>query len=230
MKHAMAIARALPEAEKVSVFEPGTPSIDPLKMLRIHGYKDMDTVRPVIRKTAEAISKRAAMLMTPIVYFRRVPVVDCNANGIKLANGLAFENHAFNHYLLSAAEVVVVIITVGKGLDDEVIGCMDEDQFEPLEALFLETAGWLGIESVTRSFVSHLMQLVEPEGLRPTQRMGPGYSYKVDGGLEMWSLEDQRQLFEVFEGVDLPVQLLESCAMLPKMSRSGLYGLVKANE
>ena len=225
----MAIASALPEIGKVGVFEPGTPSIDPLKMLRIHGYKDMDKVRPVIRKTAEVISKRAARVMTSIVYFRRVPVVDCDANGIKLANGLAFENHAFAHYLSGAAEVVVVIITVGKGLDDEVIGCMEEDQFEPLEALFLETAGWLGIESATRSFVGHLSELVEPEGLRPTQRMGPGYSYKVDGGLEMWSLEDQRQIFEVFEGVDLPVRLLESCAMLPKMSRSGLYGLVKGN-
>ena len=225
----MAIAEALPEIEKVGVFEPGTLSVDPLKMLRIHGYKDMSAVRPVIRKTAEVISRRAATLMTSIVYFRRVPVVDCDANGIKLANGLAFENRAFAHYLSGAAEVVVVIITVGKGLDDAVIGCMEEDQFEPLEALFLETAGWLGIESATRSFVSHLSELVEPEGLRPTQRMGPGYSYKVDGGLEMWSLEDQRQIFEVFEGVDLPVRLLESCAMLPKMSRSGLYGLVKGN-
>ena len=225
----MAIVSALPDVEKVGVFEPGTPSIDPLKMLRIHGYKDMDKVRPVIRKTAEVISKRAARVMTSIVYFRRVRVADCDANGIKLANGLAFENHAFAHYLSGAAEVVVAIITVGKGLDDEVIGCMDEDEFEPLEALFLETAGWLGIELATRSFVSHLNKLVKPEGLRPTQRMGPGYSYKVNGGLEMWSLEDQRQLFEVFDGVDLPVRLLESCAMLPKMSRSGLYGLVKGN-
>ncbi|MDG2205608.1 MAG: hypothetical protein P8M79_10190 [Alphaproteobacteria bacterium] len=222
----MAIARELPEVDKVGVFEPGTPSIDPLKLLRIHGYKDMDKVRPIIRKTADVISKRAAGVMTSIVYFRRVPIADCDADGLKLANGLAFENHAFAHYLSGAAEVVVVIITVGKGLDDEVIGCMDDDEFEPLEALFLETAGWLGIESATKSFVNHLSELVGPEGLRPTQRMGPGYSYKVDGDLEMWSLEDQRQLFEVFDGVDLPVRLLESCAMLPKMSRSGLYGLV----
>jgi len=225
----MAIARELPEVDKVGVFEPGTPSIDPLKLLRIHGYKDMDKVRPIIRKTADVISKRAAGVMTSIVYFRRVPIADCDADGLKLANGLAFENHAFAHYLSGAAEVVVVIITVGKGLDDEVIGCMDDDEFEPLEALFLETAGWLGIESATRSFVNHLSELVGPEGLRPTQRMGPGYSYKVDGDLEMWSLEDQRQLFEVFDGVDLPVRLLESCAMLPKMSRSGLYGLVKGD-
>ena len=227
MEHAIAISGDLPKVDKVGVFEPGTPSIDPLKMLRIHGYKDMDKVRPVIRKTAEVISKRAAGVMTSIVYFRRVPITDCDSDGLKLANGLAFENHAFAHYLSGAAEVVVVVITVGKGLDDEVIGCMDE--FEPLEALFLETAGWLGIEWATRSFVNHLSELVGPEGLRPGQRMGPGYSYKVDAGLEMWSLEDQRQLFEVFDGVDLPVRLLESCAMLPKMSRSGLYGLVKGN-
>ena len=225
----MAIAGALPEVDEVGVFEPGTPSIDPLKMLRIHGYKDMDKVRPVIRKTAEVISKRAAGVMTSIVYFRRVPIADCDSDGLKLANGLAFENHAFAHYLSGAAEVVVVVITVGKGLDDEVIGCMDGDEFEPLEALFLETAGWLGIEWATKSFVNQLSELVGPEGLRPTQRMGPGYSYKVDGDSEMWSLEDQRQLFEVFDGVDLPVRLLESCAMLPKMSRSGLYGLVKGN-
>jgi len=225
----MAIAGALPEVDEVGVFEPGTPSIDPLKMLRIHGYKDMDKVRPVIRKTAEVISKRAAEVMTSIVYFRRVPIADCDSDGLKLANGLAFENHAFAHYLSGAAEVVVVVITVGKGLDDEVIGCMDGDEFEPLEALFLETAGWLGIEWATKSFVNQLSELVGPEGLRPTQRMGPGYSYKVDGDSEMWSLEDQRQLFEVFDGVDLPVRLLESCAMLPKMSRSGLYGLVKGN-
>ena len=67
MEHAMAIVSALPDVEKVGVFEPGTPSIDPLKMLRIHGYKDMDKVRPVIRKTAEVISKRAARVMTSIV-------------------------------------------------------------------------------------------------------------------------------------------------------------------
>jgi hypothetical protein len=121
--------------------------------------------------------------------------------------------------------VVVVVITLGKRLDDEVIGCMDGEDFEPLEALFLETAGWLGIELTTRAFVTFLGGLAENEGFRVTRRMGPGYSYKVDGDPVMWSLEDQRQLFEVFDGVQLPVRLLESCAMMPKMSRSGLYGL-----
>ncbi len=75
----------------------------------------------------------------------------------------------------------------------------------------------------------YLGDLIKPEGLRLTRRMGPGYSYKINGDETMWSLEQQHQLFEVFDGEDLPVRLLESCAMMPKMSRSGLYGLVPVN-
>jgi len=216
-------------AGDIGVFEPGQPRIDPVKMLRIHGYKDMEKVRPVIRKAANDVSVRAAGVMTPIVYYRRMPVESCSGGQLRLAGGGTFANHAFSRYLAGAGEVVVVVITVGKSLDDEVIGCMNDDEFEPLEALFLETAGWLGIEWTTRAFVSFLGKQVEVEGLRLTRRMGPGYSYKVDGDPEMWSLEEQRQLFDVFADADLSVRLLESCAMLPKMSRSGLYGLVGEN-
>ncbi len=225
----MTIEHDTPTVGDVGVFEPGRPVIDPVKMLRIHGYKDMDKVRPIIRKAADDVSLRAADVMTPVVYYRRMPVESCADGQLRLAGGLTFANHAFARYLSGADEVAVVVITVGKGLDDEVIGCMDGDDFEPLEALFLETAGWLGIEWTTRKFVSFLSQLVAPNGHRVTRRMGPGYSYKVDGDPEMWSLEEQRQLFDVFGNVVLPVRLLESCAMLPKMSRSGLYGLTGEN-
>ena len=217
-----------PNSNEIGVYEPGSLAVDPMKMLRIHGYKDVNAVRPVILRTAEEISVRAANVMTPMVMYRRVGIAQCNADELNLANGLSFQGHAFSHYFSDAVEVVVVVITVGKKLDDEVIGCMDI--FEPLEALFLETAGWLGIEWTTRSFVNYLTELVSEEKLRPTRRMGPGYSYKIDGGEEMWSLEDQRHLFSVFDDVDLPVRLLESCAMMPKMSRSGVYGLVPSHE
>ncbi|MEK9724582.1 MAG: hypothetical protein VW405_14015 [Rhodospirillaceae bacterium] len=219
----MTIVDDAPPAGDVGIFEPGRPVIDPVKMLRIHGYKDMEKVRPVIRKTADAIAERAAAAMTPVVYHRRLGVAACDGDGLRLADGPSFANPAFALYLENAAEVEVVVMTVGKGLDDEVIGCID--RFEPLEALFLETAGWLGIEWTTRQFAQHLRDMVAPEGYRVTRRMGPGYSYKIDGDDEMWSLEDQRQLFSVFADVELPIRLLESCAMLPKMSRSGLYGL-----
>ena len=184
MGYSMTIDERAAATGDVGVFEPGQPVIDPIKMLRIHGYKDMDKVRPIIRKTADQIAERAAGVMSPIVHYRRLIVESCRGGALRLADGATFSNHAFDRYLGDAGEVAVVVITVGKGLDDEVIGCMDE--FEPLEALFLETAGWLGIEWTTRQFVAHLGGVVEPEGLRLTRRMGPGYSYKVDGDPEMW--------------------------------------------
>jgi len=38
-------------------------------------------------------------------------------------------------------------------------------------------------------------------------------------------LLEQKPLFELFSDTKLPVRLMESCAMYPKKSRSGLYGL-----
>jgi hypothetical protein len=58
--------------------------------------------------------------------------------------------------------------------------------------------------------------------------MGPGYAYRV-GSLQVdWPLEDQRELFTLLEGGPLPVTLMSSCAMFPKLSRSGLFGVAPA--
>ena len=211
----------------IGVFNPGAPQFDPMKILRIHGYKNMEKIRPAIRKAADEIAERAIGVMEPIIHFKRMAVAECSGESLFLKNGLTFTNPAFIQYLFEAQEVVTVVITVGKGLDDEVDDFMDK--FEPLEALFMETAGWLGIEWTTKKFVEFFNAGTKAEGRRLTKRMGPGYSYKVNGVDAMWSLEEQRQIFKVFDDVDLPVQLMESCAMFPKMSRSGLYGLVPEN-
>ena len=189
-------------------YGPVSLSIDPVKILRIHGYEDVSAVRPIIQRTAEKIAVRAAKIMTPVAIFRRIGVVHANSEVLTLENGLSFEGHAFSNYFAGAKDFIVVIITVGKLLDDEVIGCMDV--FEPLEALFLGTAGWLEIEPTTRSFKKYFNEHVSIEKLKPTRRMGPGFSYKVNGKAEMWSLEDQRDLFSVFDNAELSVRLLKS--------------------
>ena len=99
----------------------------------------MSAVRPIIWRTAEKIAVWAAKIMTPVAIFRRITVVHANTEVLTLEDDVSFEGHAFSNYFAGAKDVIVVIITVGKELDDEVIGCMDV--FEPLEALFLGTAG-----------------------------------------------------------------------------------------
>lgn len=208
-------------------FEAGPVAVDPLKMLRIHGYRDIGKVRPVIRQAAEDVARRAETLMEPRACARRIDVAAYDDQRLTLVDGTVFEDVAFERVLDGARTIVAVVLTVGRSLDEAVIAAMDE--FEPLEALFLETAGWLGIEWTTRAFVRDLQRRIDDEGVRVTRRLGPGYHYKIAGSPVNWPLEQQHRLFSVFGGMELPVTLMDSCAMLPKMSRSGLYGLTPVN-
>lgn len=207
--------------------ETGLVKVDPVKMLRIHGYRDLEKVRPVIRKAADDIAIEAEGLMAPEAHSLQMAVRSYGDSFMELADGTVFENVDFGNVLDNAPVVVVVILTVGHALDEAVIAAMEK--FEPLDALFLETAGWLGIEAATKSFVNDLKKKARANGRRVTRRMGPGYSYKISGRQMNWPLEQQRQLFNLFGDIELPITLLESCAMLPKMSRSGMYGLAPLN-
>lgn len=207
------------------IFRLGRVNIRPERLLRVHGYKNPSAVRPAIRDTAAAMARRAEELIAPEVHYRRLAVAALSDGALILEPGLRFECPAFHRYLANAREAVVAIATMGAALDREVIARLDNARFEPLEALFLETAGWLGVEHTAKRFGDFLRALVQPKGLSISCRMGPGYSYRIDGRDIPWPLEEQKKIFEAFAGIDLPVRLLDSCAMLPKMSRSGLYGL-----
>jgi len=209
------------------VFRPVGMHIREDRLLRLHGYRDLAKVRPVIVATAEDISRRAEGLAAPEIHYKRLKIKQCDANGLVLENGSRFDNIAFEKYLDGVVEVVVFAMTLGNALDEESQVLMEK--FEPLEVLFLETAGWLGIEWTTRQFSEGLYISAKQNALRVSCRMGPGYSYSIKGEKVMWSLEDQKPLFDVFDGDDLPIELLDSCAMLPKMSRSGLYGFAPVN-
>lgn len=196
------------------------------KILRLQGYRDFEKVRPAVRKAAEAMAACANRLMTPEVYYCTTTVSAVEDEVLRLADGTAFHCQAFCHFLNGAHQVVAIVTTLGRGIDQEVIGMIE--RFEPLEALLLECAGWLGIEAASKAFADALRRQCASDRLQLSIRMAPGYSYRVEGAEVTWPLEQQRELFGLFAsaGQELAVRLMPSCAMLPKMSRSGLYGLL----
>lgn len=214
---------AVPAMARYGVFRPTGVPLRPDRILRVHGYKNPAKVRSAIREAAENIGRRAETLFAPEVHYRRLAIRTLGAADLAVEGGLVFRSEAFPHYLAEAREVVVAVATMGAALDRDVIAHMD--RFEPLEALFLETAGWLGIESLTMQFGGFLRERARKEGYRVTCRLGPGYDYKVSGRSVAWSLEEQERIFAAFEGFELPVTLRPSCVMLPKMSRTGMFGL-----
>ena len=191
--------------------------VEPL--LRMQGYRDLARVRPRIRDIATKAAGLARSVAAPEAYYRRVGIETCTPEVLELASGaggcVSFHSARFAKVLDGCREAVVFVLTLGPALDAETERLTVEDAI--VEALFLELAGWLAIERATKGLILHLTSLLRDQRLGVTRRLGPGY---VD-----WPLDEQAGLFALLEAAPLPVRLMESCAMIPKMSRSGLYGL-----
>ena len=198
-------------------------TIEPDRVLRVHRYTDMNRVRPVIRKAAERAADRANAIASPRAAFLRRRILSCGEGALSLEGGASFTCAAFDRLLGPCTEVAVFVLTIGARFEEEVADLIVRD--EPVDALFLESAGWLLVERATRQFGGHLRDMLSPEGLGVTFRLGPGYDYRHGDERVRWGLDQQAALFGVFEGAEMPVTLLDSSAMLPKMSRSGLFGI-----
>lgn len=204
------------------------PEIGTARLLRIHKYTDPSKVRPIIVEAAEKALAEAAVLSAPTAHCVVVDIESLVDGELRLAGGVQFSCAAFDERLVDCDRLLAFVMTLGPELDAKVLSLV-EDVFEPLDALFLETAGWLTIEAATRQMVAELRTELARSGRRMSLRMGPGYEYRLSngGGRVRWDLTEQESLFRLFNGHDLPVELMSSCAMKPKMSRSGVFGLAR---
>ena len=207
----------------VESFVPKKPAIQVERILRIQGYVDLERVRPAIRQSADSMAKLATQLSASRVAYRRVPIRAIQADVLELEGNVQFRCRQFGRVLPGCTEVIVFVLTLGPSLDLRVIELADAGDL--LDALLLETAGWLCLEDATRQFKVHARDEAIARGHRITSRMGPGYSYKVDNEMCTWPLEEQAILFGLFGDTEIPVSIMASCAMQPKMSRSGLIGV-----
>ncbi len=209
---------------QVSTLVLDTPKPKLEGVLKIQGYKNPDKVRPIIQKLALVAIDAFVEYTTPTVTYRIVNVDSVNETGAVLGDGVQLQSSIFRQYLSASTEAVIFVLTVGKSIDDQTIQWMNEEKL--VEALFLESAAWLGVEDATKQFVLMVRSWAKQQSMRISRRLGPGYSYPIEGQQVMWDLTDQRPLFDLLAAPDMPVTLLESAAMLPKMSRSGLFGLI----
>lgn len=206
----------------IQSLEVNQPSID--SVLRIQGYKDLAKVRRRVRQLAELSIRVYVKKATPTVSYRVADIESIKDEELVMDSTVRFSSPIFKQYLSNARQAVVFALTVGEGIDDQTIEWMEKDQL--VEALFLESAAWMGVENATKQFVLAVRTWAGRNHFRITRRLGPGYSYPINGEQIQWDLSEQKSLFKVLGESEIPITLLESSAMLPKMSRSGLFGLI----
>jgi hypothetical protein len=198
-------------------------AIDAERILRVQGYRDPARIRPRVRAIAERISGEIASIAAPEARYVRCPVESVADGVLALSGGHKFNCVAFDRLLANATDVIVFVLTLGPGIDAATAARFAAS--EPVDALFIESAGWLCVEKATRMLAADVQAALLPEGLGVTFRLGPGYDYKAGEERAVWGLEEQPALFKVFGDAPLPVELLDSCAMSPKLSRSGMFGV-----
>jgi len=213
----------LPAPSEARRFRAGPVDVRPERILRIQGYRDMERVRRPIRRAADKAAAIARDITQGEVGFRRIGIASCEGSLLELEGGERFACGAFERFLGDCESVIVFAMTAGEAIDRRIDALMAAD--DPVVALLLDTAGWLAVESITRQFSGRLKADCAPAGLRLTRRMGPGYTYRIGKTMTPWGLEEQEGVFRVLGAEASPVEVFPSGAMLPKMSRSGLYGL-----
>lgn len=192
-------------------------------ILRVQGYRARRQARPAIVQAAERAAERAAGLAMPEARAVRVPIVACSGASLELAGGFSFACPVFGEVLAHCDQAAIFVLTLGPDLEAEV--AERQAASELLDAYLLDAAGWLMVEQASHRLRAHLSRMLGEEGRVMTARLGPGYDYRDGAGRTRWPLDQQGELFRVFGGAELPVTLLESSAMMPRMSRSGLYGI-----
>jgi hypothetical protein len=214
---------ALRVAIGVESFVPAPPEVRAERILRIQGYKDLGRVRPAITQAAGEMAALASRLAAPRASWRFVPIRSLAVGRLELDGGVTLRCAAFDDLLAGCTAIAPFVLSVGRPIGEQVIELAERGDL--LEAVLLETAGWLAIEDATRQFRTHLRAAAAARGLRITSRLGPGYTYRAGEADVMWALEEQAPLFSLLGGTGLPATLHASCAMDPKLSRSGFHGL-----
>jgi hypothetical protein len=120
--------------------------------------------------------------------------------------------------LQESAAVQLFVVTLGPRVDERVHELFEA--MDGLEGLFLDTAGWVIVQSALSAVRRRCAAKARSEGYRLTRRIGPGY---LD-----WPLEEQAIVFRALAAGDTlpPVEVLESGAILPEKTLTGLFGLI----
>ena len=209
--------------EKISFF---SPDVSPFKILRTHGYKQNNIVRPRILDAANIAVQRLKNNSTPEGFFCIKKIINKSSNKIELECGRNLICKVFDERLPESKMIIVFIITLGVKIDEKIKEISNEIN-EPLGAIFLENASWLALELILREARLKIIQFAQLNDMKIENRMAPGYSYpsKKFGKRIMWELEQQGNLFKLFDYDNLTVSLSNSFTMMPRMSRSGIFGL-----
>jgi hypothetical protein len=170
------------------------------------------------RPALVALAERAIEVGRPLLQ-PKVATASFSPSGLRherlALNGGALAGPLIAQHLGAAEQVIVMVCTVGEGIDTEIARRMDED---PPFALALDGVGSAAAEALAAEACARFEAEARARGWRASLPLSPG--------MVGWPVaEGQAQIFALVDAGEAGVHLTESGMMVPRKSLSLVLGL-----
>jgi hypothetical protein len=170
---------------------------------------------PNLVEIAERAIIDGSSLLNPQLIYRRVKLESVLHERLLLAGGSELHSKLLAQHLSPAQEVVLIVCTVGAGIDSWIA---DASRTDPSFALSLDGLGNAAVEDLANQACRHFEKAARAEQLETSIPLSPGMQdWPVDRG--------QDQIFGLLPADDIGVTLTPARLMTPHKSLSMVIGI-----
>ena len=154
-------------------------------------------------------------LLEPLVIYRHLAVQGLKHERLVLAGAATLVGPLIAQHLALAEQVVVILCTIGDGLENHISEVMTTD---PPYGLALDGLGSAAVEALAAAACNFFGEQAAAEGMERTIPFNPG--------MVGWPVEEgQKQIFNIFNNHEINIKLTSSGMMIPRKSISMVIGL-----
>jgi hypothetical protein len=171
--------------------------------------------RPRLVDVAERALHESVALLQPRVTYQVFKVEGVLHERLLLEGGRHINSRLLVQHLASASQVIVILATIGKELEEQATKAWDDDM---VYALALDGAGSAAVEALANAACLHFETQAAIDGLQASTPFSPG--------MVEWPVsEGQPQIFSLLGEAASIVQLTPSYVMVPQKSLTMVMGL-----
>lgn len=179
------------------------------------GGQDSDQVSCGVCRKINSLERRIGTFIEPRLGYKILPIEMVGRSSIQLTSGVIFKSQKLSKTLRHCDRLIAFVATIGDRIEREVSHLMGQNRSS--EAFILDSMGSLAVEKTVATFHDRQTKLLRPTGRNTTLRFSPGYCD--------WPVVEQKNLFSLFGGGQLRVELTASNMMRPRKSISGVFGI-----
>lgn len=169
---------------------------------------------PRLVENAQRALEKGRPYLEPQVLYQVFDAMSMTHKKLTLEGGYSLKGRLIAEHLGPAAQVLLMICTVGPSIEKYAAEVMKDDV---VLGLALDGVGSAGVEALANAACRYFEDRKQKNGIKASIPLSPGMlGWPVDMG--------QKQIFDILDGNEIGVRLTDSYLMVPRKSLSMVLG------